>query len=142
MVSELRPDEAAMVAIAKAIGTDARLIILDEPTAALLPGEVGVLFGHMRRLASEGHAFLYVSHRLAEVFDIADCVTVLRDGRNAGHWRAFGHVASRDHQRDRRTKELFRGNFLGAGPRRRRAAAVRGARRRPGRGHVVRTPRA
>ena len=87
MVSELRPDEAAMVAIAKAIGTDARLIILDEPTAALLPGEVGVLFGHMRRLASEGHAFLYVSHRLAEVFDIADCVTVLRDGRNAGHWR-------------------------------------------------------
>ncbi|RBP17620.1 ribose transport system ATP-binding protein/L-arabinose transport system ATP-binding protein [Roseiarcus fermentans] len=87
MVSDLRPDEAAMVAIAKAMGADARLIILDEPTAALLPGEVGVLFGHMRRLAAEGHAFLYVSHRLAEVFEIADCVTVLRDGRNAGHWR-------------------------------------------------------
>jgi ABC-type sugar transport system ATPase subunit len=86
-VSQLRPDEAAMVAIAKAIGADARLIILDEPTAALLPGEVGLLFGHMRRPAAEGHAFLYVSHRLAEVFDIADCVTVLRDGRNAGHWR-------------------------------------------------------
>lgn len=86
-VSELRPDEAAMVAIAKAIATDAKLIILDEPTAALLPGEVGVLFGHMRRLAAEGHAFLYVSHRLAEVFEIADCVTVLRDGRNAGYWR-------------------------------------------------------
>ncbi len=87
LVSELRPDEAAMVAIAKAIATDARLIILDEPTAALLPHEVSVLFGHMRRLAAEGHAFLYVSHRLAEVFEIADCVTVLRDGRNAGHWR-------------------------------------------------------
>ncbi len=87
LVSELRPDEAAMVAIAKAIATDAKLIILDEPTAALLPGEVAVLFGHMRRLAAEGHAFLYVSHRLAEVFEIADCVTVLRDGRNAGHWR-------------------------------------------------------
>ena len=86
-VAGLRPDEAAMVAIAKAIGADAKLVILDEPTAALLPGEVGVLFGHMRRLAAEGHAFLYVSHRLAEVFEIADCVTVLRDGRNAGHWR-------------------------------------------------------
>ena len=86
-VNQLRPDEAAMVAIAKAIGTNAKLIVLDEPTAALLPVEVNVLFGHMRRLAAEGHAFLYVSHRLAEVFEIADCVTVLRDGRNAGHWR-------------------------------------------------------
>jgi ABC-type sugar transport system ATPase subunit len=85
-VSTLRPDEAAMVAIAKAIGSDARLIILDEPTTALLPNEVAVLFGHMRRLAREGHSFLYVSHRLSEVFEIADQVTVLRDGRNAGDW--------------------------------------------------------
>ena len=85
-VSGLRPDESAMVAIAKAIGSDARIIILDEPTSALLPAEVSILFGHMRRLASEGHSFLYVSHRLAEVFEIADRVTVLRDGRRAGAW--------------------------------------------------------
>ena len=85
-VGRLRPDESAMVSIAKAIGTNAKLIILDEPTTALLPVEVSVLFGHMRRLAAEGHAFLYVSHRLAEVFDIADRVSVLRDGRNAGEW--------------------------------------------------------
>ena len=85
-VSRLRPDEGAMVAIAKAIGSDARLIVLDEPTTALLPAEVAILFGHMRRLAGEGHAFLYVSHRLSEVFEIADRVTVLRDGRNAGTW--------------------------------------------------------
>src|SRR6202453_2942283 len=85
-VSQLRPDESAMVAIAKAIGADARIIILDEPTSALLPDEVSILFGHMRRLAAEGHAFLYVSHRLAEVFEIADRVTVLRDGRGAGAW--------------------------------------------------------
>ena len=85
-VSALRPDEAAMVAIAKAMGANAKLVILDEPTAALLPNEVSVLFGHMRRLAAAGHAFLYVSHRLAEVFEIADRVTVLRDGRNAGSW--------------------------------------------------------
>jgi ABC-type sugar transport system ATPase subunit len=85
-VSKLRPDESAMVAIAKAIGSDARIIILDEPTSALLPAEVSILFGHMRRLAAEGHSFLYVSHRLAEVFEIADRVTVLRDGRRAGAW--------------------------------------------------------
>jgi ABC-type sugar transport system ATPase subunit len=85
-VATLRPDESAMVAIAKAIGGKARIIILDEPTSALLPTEVAILFGHMRRLASEGYSFLYVSHRLAEVFEIADRVTVLRDGRRAGAW--------------------------------------------------------
>jgi len=81
LVSSLRPDEAAMVSIAKAIATDARLIILDEPTTALLPREVELLFGHMRRLAGEGHGFLYVSHRLSEIFDVATSATVLRDGR-------------------------------------------------------------
>src|SRR5271167_4797876 len=85
-VSKLRPDQSAMVAIAKAIGSKAKLIVLDEPTTALLPGEVAILFGHMHRLAAEGHSFLYVSHRLTEVFEIADRVTVLRDGRNAGAW--------------------------------------------------------
>ncbi len=85
-VAKLRPDEVAMVSIAKAIGSDARIIILDEPTSALLPSEVAILFEHMRRLAKEGHSFLYVSHRLAEVFEIADRVTVLRDGRRVGTW--------------------------------------------------------
>lgn len=81
LVSALRPDEVAMVSIAKAIATDARIIILDEPTTALLPGEVATLFAQMRRLAGEGHGFVYVSHRLSEVFDIADRATVLRDGK-------------------------------------------------------------
>ena len=56
-----------------------KIIILDEPTTALLPDEAATLFAQMRRLASEGHGFLYVSHRLSEVFDIADRATVLRD---------------------------------------------------------------
>jgi ABC-type sugar transport system ATPase subunit len=85
-VRELRADELAMVSIAKAIASRAKLIILDEPTSALLPGEVEVLFAQMRRLAAEGNAFLYVSHRLTEVFAIADRVTVLRDGRRVGTW--------------------------------------------------------
>jgi ABC-type sugar transport system ATPase subunit len=84
IVGELRPDQRAMISIAKAVASNARLIILDEPTTALLPDEVDVLFAEMRRLSQEGHAFLYVSHRLAEVFEIADRITVLRDGRNAG----------------------------------------------------------
>jgi ABC-type sugar transport system ATPase subunit len=85
-VSALRPDELAMIAIARAIASDAKLIVLDEPTAALLPDEVGTLFEHIRRLAAEGHAFLYVSHRLSEVFEIAERITVLRDGRRVGTW--------------------------------------------------------
>lgn len=85
-VSDLRPDEVAMVAIAKAVASNAKLIILDEPTAALSPNEASVLFEHMRRLAREGHGFLYVSHRLAEVFEIADRLTVLRDGKLVGVW--------------------------------------------------------
>src|SRR6202158_313508 len=83
-VGDLRPDQRAMISISKAIASKARIIILDEPTTALLPHEVNMLFGQMRRLSHEGHAFLYVSHRLTEVFDIADRATVLRDGRNAG----------------------------------------------------------
>ena len=83
-VSSLRPDQLAMISIAKAISGNARIIILDEPTNALLPHEVERLFDQMRTLAARGHSFLYVSHRLAEVFEIADRATVLRDGRNAG----------------------------------------------------------
>jgi ABC-type sugar transport system ATPase subunit len=83
-ISSLRPDQLAMISIAKAVSGNARIIILDEPTNALLPHEVERLFEQMRSLARNGHSFLYVSHRLAEVFQIADRATVLRDGRNAG----------------------------------------------------------
>jgi len=89
-VATLRPDQLAMISIAKAVSGDARIIILDEPTNALLPHEVDRLFDQMRGLARRGHSFLYVSHRLAEVFEIADRVTVLRDGRNAGEFDRAG----------------------------------------------------
>lgn len=80
-VDRLRPDEVAMISIAKAIATNAKLIILDEPTTSLVPKEVTIVFEHMRRLAKAGHGFVYVSHRLQEVFDIAEYATVLRDGK-------------------------------------------------------------
>ena len=82
-VDRLRPDEVAMISIAKAIASNARLIILDEPTTSLVPREVTIVFNHMRRLAKAGHGFVYVSHRLQEVLDIAEYATVLRDGKLA-----------------------------------------------------------
>ena len=86
VVAELRPHEAAMVSVARAIRAQARLIIMDEPTTALTYEEVQTLFGQIRRLAGQGVGFIYVSHRLVEVFDIADRLTVLRNGRRTGSW--------------------------------------------------------
>ena len=69
------------VEIAKALSLDVRVLIMDEPTAALSAHEVSELFKQIRRLTDSGVAVLFISHRLDEVFDIADRVTVLRDGR-------------------------------------------------------------
>lgn len=88
LVSSLRPHESAMVAIAKALHSRAKVVILDEPTTALSAGETDILFGQIRALASRGTAFVYVSHRLGEVFRLVDRVTVLRSGRRIGTWAA------------------------------------------------------
>ncbi|HEX5782980.1 MAG TPA: sugar ABC transporter ATP-binding protein, partial [Solirubrobacteraceae bacterium] len=69
------------VEIAKALSLDVRVLIMDEPTAALSAHEVSELFKQIRRLTDSGVAVLFISHRLDEVFAIADRVTVLRDGR-------------------------------------------------------------
>ena len=68
------------VSIAKALLEDARVLILDEPSAILTQNEIDVLFGVVRRLASDGVSIIYISHRLDELFQIADTVTVMRDG--------------------------------------------------------------
>jgi ribose transport system ATP-binding protein len=70
-----------MVEIAKALSRDARLIVLDEPSAVLGDAELHGLFAVIRRLAEKGVAFVYISHRLNEVFQITDRVTVMKDGR-------------------------------------------------------------
>ena len=69
-----------MVEIARALASDSRLIIMDEPTAALTPKEVETLFGIVRRLRDEGRTIVFISHRLEEVRAICDRVTVFRDG--------------------------------------------------------------
>ena len=73
-----------MTEIAKALMGDVRLLILDEPTSALTTDETRVLFDAVRNATRRGVGVIYVTHRLIEVFEIADRVTVLRDGANAG----------------------------------------------------------
>ena len=70
--------------IAKALSRDLRILILDEPTAALTLTETEKLFEIVRRLAADGVSVIYVSHRLAEIFSLCHSVTVLKDGRHAG----------------------------------------------------------
>jgi rhamnose transport system ATP-binding protein len=69
-----------MVEIARALASDSRLIIMDEPTAPLTPKEVETLFGIARRLRDEGRTIIFISHRLEEVRAICDRVTIFRDG--------------------------------------------------------------
>jgi ABC-type sugar transport system ATPase subunit len=76
-----------LVLIVRALSKEARLIILDEPTAALTELEVTRLFGRLRDLARKGVAIIFVSHRLAEVFAISDRIVVMRDGRICGEHR-------------------------------------------------------
>ena len=73
-----------MVAIAQALSRSAKLIILDEPTAALAKPEISRLFKLMKNLSESGVAIIYISHHLQEVFSITDRVTVLRDGLSRG----------------------------------------------------------
>jgi monosaccharide-transporting ATPase len=70
-----------MIALARAVSVDARVVVMDEPTSSLEPREVDTLFGVIGRLREQGISVIYVSHRLDELYRICDGVTVLRDGR-------------------------------------------------------------
>jgi ribose transport system ATP-binding protein len=84
LVKELTVGQQQMVEIAKALSINARVLIMDEPTSSLSAGESARLFQVIRDLKAEGVSIVYISHRLAEVQDLSDRVTVLRDGENAG----------------------------------------------------------
>jgi len=70
-----------MVEVARALAFDARILIMDEPTSALTAAEIRTLFGLIRSLRARGVGIVYISHRMEEIFEIGDRVTVLRDGR-------------------------------------------------------------
>lgn len=83
-VGKLNVSEKQLVSIAKALAYDAKIIVMDEPTATLTEYEVERLFDIIRKLKRRGVSVIFVSHRLDEIFEVADRVLILRDGRKVG----------------------------------------------------------
>jgi ABC-type sugar transport system ATPase subunit len=83
-LGELSPAQQQLVEVAKALSLDAKLVVFDEPTASLSPAEADRLFGVVRSLRDKGVSVVYITHRLDEVFALADRVTVLKDGAGQG----------------------------------------------------------
>ena len=81
---QLSVGKQQIIEIAKAIETHAKVIIMDEPTAALTDREIKTLFKTIRKLQSQGVSFVYISHRMEEIFAICDRITILRDGQYIG----------------------------------------------------------
>lgn len=88
---QIRPDELVqnlgvgywqMTEIAKALSQDAKILIMDEPTSSLTKTETEVLFSFINRLKAKGYAIIYISHRMDEIFQICDRITIMRDGRS------------------------------------------------------------
>jgi len=85
-VGRLSIGNRQLVEIARALYRDARVLVFDEPTSALSESEVGRLYGIIRKLRSQGRGILYITHRMDEVFELADRLVVLRDGKNASEF--------------------------------------------------------
>jgi general nucleoside transport system ATP-binding protein len=90
LVEDLGVGERQRVEILKVLFRGARIIILDEPTAVLVPQEVDALFDNLRELKAEGHTILFISHKLDEVLAIADDITVMRRGTTVGEAKPEG----------------------------------------------------
>nr|WP_202477313.1 sugar ABC transporter ATP-binding protein [Streptomyces sp. SID5470] len=94
-ISRLAPAERSLVAVARALAARASLIVLDEPTARLPAADCTRLFRVLHTLRDRGHGILYVSHRLDEVYEVADTFAVLRDGRLVSHGSEASHPPAR-----------------------------------------------
>lgn len=94
-VSHLAPAERSLVAVARALAAQAKLVVLDEPTARLPAADSARLFRVLHTLRDRGHGILYVSHRLDEVYEVADTFAVLRDGRLVSHGSLADHPPAR-----------------------------------------------
>jgi erythritol transport system ATP-binding protein len=90
LVGDLPLGQQQIVEIAKALARDVRVLMMDEPTSALSSSEISVLFRMIRDLTSRGVAIVYISHRLEELLEISDTVSVLRDGRMVAEADAQG----------------------------------------------------
>ncbi|MGW0826193.1 sugar ABC transporter ATP-binding protein [Streptomyces sp. NPDC002845] len=94
-IADLALAERSLVAIARALATRAKLTVLDEPTASLPAADCARLFDVLHTLRDRGHGILYVSHRLDEVYEVADTFAVLRDGRLVSHGPLADHSPAR-----------------------------------------------
>jgi ribose transport system ATP-binding protein len=83
-VSELSMAERQLVEIARALIANSRILVMDEPTTSLSSGETEAMFALVRQLRAEGLAIIYISHRMAEIYELAERVSVLRDGSYVG----------------------------------------------------------
>ncbi|MDO4466400.1 MAG: sugar ABC transporter ATP-binding protein [Bacillota bacterium] len=81
MVSELKTSEKQLLEICRALHMDAKLLILDEPTTSLSNEEIDHLFGILRKMKAQGKSFIFISHKMPEIFSIADTYTVFRNGQ-------------------------------------------------------------
>jgi len=87
LLRELSIGQMQLVEIAKAISTDCKVLILDEPTSALTSNEADTLFALINELRSQGVAIIYISHKMEEIFEISDEIAVMRDGVYVGTWK-------------------------------------------------------
>ncbi|MGJ5749003.1 ribose transport system ATP-binding protein [Streptomyces puniciscabiei] len=94
-VTRLGPAERSLVAIGRALAARAKLVVLDEPTARLPAADCARLFRVLHTLRDRGHGILYVTHRLDEVYEVADAFAVLRDGRLVSRGPLAGHSPAR-----------------------------------------------
>ena len=109
-VEKLSVGERQRVEIIKVLFRGARILILDEPTAVLVPQEVDELFDSIRELKSEGHTVIFISHKLDEVLSIADRITVMRGGMTVGTTSAPGGGCRRVGRDDDRVRAAFAGD--------------------------------
>jgi ABC-type sugar transport system, ATPase component len=87
-LSDLSVSQMQSVEIAKAVSTNAKVVIMDEPTSSLTSNEVENLFRIIRELQKDGVAIIYISHKMEEILEISDEVSIMRDGKHVGTWNA------------------------------------------------------
>lgn len=117
-IDQLSVAHQQVVEIARALAADAKILIMDEPTAALTPREVEKLFELLAELKKQRIGILFISHRLDEVFKIADRITVIRDGQHVGTWdtsaltrdKLIAHMVGRSLEEEYPNREAQVGN--------------------------------